>query len=138
MCEKCEEQERLKKMNCQICSTSLIPSEIKIEKVNRIAEVNRVATREDEKIIEEQLKKQHRDLIDGYDKQFGDALTELATFSTKMLIMYNDYLKKGESDEMSKLLRAINNYALMSGVNSALITTTISILIEKIHAHGKS
>jgi len=82
--------------------------------------------------IEAEIQKQHQEAINGYDKQVEDCLKDLATFATKMLMMFEDYKKKGDTAGMAKLLESIRNYAMMSETDSAVLVTTVNMLLGKL------
>lgn len=80
--------------------------------------------------------KQHKEMINGYDKQLEECLQDLARFSTKMLLMFEDYLKKGDVESCVKLLQSMNNYALMTGTTARIVSRTNEMLIDKLRNSG--
>jgi hypothetical protein len=126
MCEKCDEQERIKKISCALCSTGTFkPTDI--EELNHEVEEPNLKLAK----IEAEMEKQHKEAIAGYDKQINDCLGNLANFSTKMLIMFEDYKKKGDQKGMIRLLESIRNYAVISQTDSSVLVNTCSMLITK-------
>lgn len=125
MCEKCDEQEQTKKISCALCGT-IKPTDI-------IEELNHEVEDPEGRIIrmEAEVAKQHKEAIAGYDKQINDCLGNLANFSTKMLIMFEDYKKKGDKQGMIRLLESIRNYAVISQTDSSVLLNTCNMLINK-------
>jgi hypothetical protein len=130
MCESCEEAEKRKeieksqqdmKIGCQKCKST------------KIADSNRECT--DPKVelerIRTEIKKQHKELIAGYDKQLADCLMNSSRFITKILIMYEDYMKKGGIDECVKILETIKIYLAFMESSVATAHTTVEMLIDK-------
>jgi hypothetical protein len=132
-CEKCEDKEHSeeviknqKKFGCSKCSGPIGISDGNRIVVDQNAELER---------IDIKMKKQHQELINGYDKQLEGALRDIATFSTKMLLMFEDYEKKGDLG-MNKVLESIRNYCIMSQTTSTVAIRTIEMLIERIRGSG--
>jgi phage host-nuclease inhibitor protein Gam len=127
MCEHCEDKEKQENIlkSCAKCSTSIKSTEI--ENINR--EVT--DTEAESKRIDEEMKKRHIELINGYDKQLEDCLRDIATFSTKMLIMFEDYKKKGKVDEIVKLLQSMANYAMTTQTTATVVVLTANMLVGK-------
>ncbi len=130
MCEKCEDRDRMKKISCALCSTGTIKPTDEIENVNReVTDPKAVMEK-----IDEEMKRQHKEAINGYDKQVEDCLRDLANFSTKMLIMFEDYKKKGDVTGMRNLLESMRNYGMLSQTTSSVLVTTLSMLVEKLQS----
>jgi len=134
MCEKCEEREHQEKAlkSCSLCATGIKPVSQEIVNVNREVE-DPVA---EAKRIDEEMRQQHKEAIKGYDNQLGECLLDVAKWSTKMLIMYDDYLKKGDTKGCVKILQSINNYLLLSRTAISTAYTTSEMLINKVRGSG--
>lgn len=135
MCEKCEEREHNEKIveSQKKCENGHhCPVDPKIVNVNREVE-DPIA---ESKKIDEVREQRHFELINGYDKQLGDCLTDIAKFSTKMLIMFEDYKKKGNTDSMVKLLQSIYNYALVTRTTTSVVIQSAEMLVGKVSNHG--
>lgn len=128
MCEKCEDRDRMKETSCALCSTSSKLGEPeKMENVNREVKNYDAET----KRIDEELRKRHKEMINGYDDQLEKELKDLANFSTKMLIMFEDYRKKGDMAGMIDVLKSIRNYSMLAQTSAAVVTTTVNSLLGK-------
>jgi len=136
MCEKCEDNEKQneikKALSCSKCSSGIDIKKPEIVNVNR--EV--VDQKAESEKIDEEMKKRHVELINGYDKQLEDCLTDIAQFSTKMLIMFEDYKKKGDTEGMVKLLQSMANYAIMTQTTATVVIQSANMLIGKVRSHG--
>lgn len=122
MCERCDERKRLENL-----------SNLSNKSDGKIVELNRVVENFDDecKRIDAEIKQKHKEAIDGYDKQIEDCLRDLATFTTKMLIMFEDYRKKGDAAGMTTILKSISNYAIMTQTDVAVLVSSISTLISR-------
>lgn len=120
MCEKCNEQKRLENLS-------------KLSGNGKIIELNRIVENFDEecKRIDGELKQKHKEAIDGYDKQIEDCLRDLATFTTKMIIMFEDYRKKRDAAGMTAVLRSITNYAILTQTNVTVLVASLNMLIAR-------
>lgn len=134
-CPKCEDKERMKQISakCNLCSNGAKP---KTE--NGIVELNRETENPVTTLIkmEKAIVEQHKEAINGYDKQVEDCLRDITTFSTKMLIMFEDYKKNGTTIELVKILNSIRNYSMLSGTTALVLKTTIDSLLGKLQGAG--
>jgi hypothetical protein len=136
MCERCEEKEKqdqiIKAQSCSACSSGACQT-----KEPEVLNVNRevIDPETESKRIDEEIKKHHIEIINGYDRQLEECLRDIAKFSTKMLIMFEDYMKKGKTEEMVKLLQSIANYGIMTQTTSTVVITSANMMIEKVRAH---
>lgn len=137
MCERCEDRERQAKIACACSGENKDSKETIVENVNRT-----ITSKEEQEIeskrIDTEMERLYNERIDGFEKQLRDSIRDLANFSTKMLIMLEDYMKRGDTKEMKKLLQSIGSYSTMSQVTSSVVTTTINMLIEKLQARGRN
>jgi hypothetical protein len=140
LCEKCEQREHeekilksQEKLGCSKCSSNSCSLEMKPTKAeNPNSEVtDQHEIDEINKRIDAEISQRHKEAIDGYDKQLQDCMTDLAKFSTKMLIMFEDYKKKGDLTSMVTLLEAIRNHAYLSQTTSSVLIVTSNMLIGK-------
>ena len=130
MCEKCEEKDRQDAIakSCQKCSSGVKPELVELNQIVKDQEV-------ESKRIDEEMKKQHLEIINGYDRQMEECLRDIAKFSTKMLIMFEDYQKKGKVEDMVKLLQSMTNYAILTQTTSTVVIQSANMMIEKVRAH---
>jgi hypothetical protein len=117
--------------SCNLCSNGAQPK-TEIVEMNREIE-DPVATLVK---IEKTIVEQHKEVINGYDKQVEEGLRDIATFSTKMIIMFEDYKKKGTAIELVKILNSIKNYAILTETNAMVLKTTIDSLLGKLQGAG--
>jgi hypothetical protein len=132
MCERCEEEEKQeqilksqKSLGCSKCSGCAIKPKI----INLNEE-----TENAKEILEElgkDVEKRHKELIAGYDKQLVDCLIEISKFQTKMLPMYDEYMKKGDIEECAKILQQIARYLILTMSSAATAQTTIEMILQK-------
>jgi hypothetical protein len=135
MCERCEDDEKKDQIikSCSKCSSGIHkPKEKEILNVNR--EV--IDPEAESKRIDEEMKKQHIEIINGYDRQLEECLRDLAKFSTKMLIMFEDYKRKGKTEEMVKLLQSMANYGIMTQTTASVVIQSANMMIEKVRSHS--
>jgi len=134
-CPKCEDKERMKQIgtSCNLCSNGVNP-----KTKNGIVELNRETENPVATLIkmEKAIVEQHKEAINGYDKQMEDCLRDITTFSTKMLIMFEDYKKNGTTIELVKILNSIRNYSMLSGTTALVLKTTIDSLLGKLQGAG--
>jgi hypothetical protein len=133
MCERCVEREKHKQiLGSQECASGTCP----IKPEEEVQNVNREVTDPvaESKRIDEVMKKQHQEVIKGYDNQLGECLRDMAKFTTKMLIMYEDYMKKGKTEEMVKLLQSMANYGIMTQTTATVLIQSANMMIEKVRA----
>jgi len=136
MCERCEDKDRQNTIikSCQECSSGACQTKkTEPEIINLNREV--IDPEAESKRMDEEMKKQHIEIINGYDRQLEECLRDIAKFSTKMLIMFEDYMKKGKTEEMVKLIQSIANYGIMTQTTSTVVITSANMMIEKVRAH---
>lgn len=118
---------------CNLCSNGIKP-----EAKTEIVEMNQEVKDPVAALIEinKTIEKQHQEAINGYDKQVEDCLRDIATFSTKMILMFEDYKKKGNIVELVKILNSIKNYTMLTGTNAMVLKATIDSLLGKLQGAG--
>lgn len=124
MCEKCDEHKRQEEIfGCKKCSSGKGIRELNHLVDDTVAEIKR---------IDEETKKQHQEAIKDYDNQLAECLQDMAKFATKMLIMFEDYMKKGDMETCVNILQAINNYAILTRTTASIASTSIEMLINRV------
>lgn len=144
MCEKCEQreqeekiiasQEKEKRKDCSCADGHHCA--VEQPEQPKIKSFNSEATLEDVKNIDDQIKKQHEEIIQGYDKQLGDCIRDICNHATKMMIMYQDYLKHGNTEGCVRLLQSMIDYGYMTQMASTVIIQSGNMMIGKVRNNG--
>jgi hypothetical protein len=143
LCERCEEEAKrdeiiqsqtksASKHSSGTCSLKKKKKEPEVQNINRES----VDPVKEMLEIENKIKKQHQEAVNGYDNQIQNAITDIATFSAKMILMFEDYKQKGDTAQMVKILHSMKNYAMLTGTESLVLKSTIDSLVGKMQGAG--
>lgn len=137
-CEKCEEQERIRKVMGSLDEQTSCPiSSSKIDNRNKV-----VSGEEAKSLMKEDEREQFKiwyETISRFSKQIRDALLSSESFVKQMRDIHNDLRNldmKKDNGEVVRKLRDMEDLARMAESDVALILKTLELIEGKVHGNG--
>lgn len=137
-CEKCEEQERIRKVMGSLDEQTSCPiSSSKIDNRNKV-----VSGEEAKSLMKEDEREQFKiwyETISRFSKQIRDALLSSESFVKQMRDIHNNLRNldmKKDNGEVVRKLRDMEDLARMAESDVALILKTLELIEGKVHGNG--